>query len=209
MDLALFECRSPASLCAAAALLTERNATVQRLLLNANDVDEEGARTLARALGAAASLRELVLRGNRVGDDGAEALAEALADNPPLRVLDPGRNGVRERGACALAAALGRNTRLRALRVDQNAPGRGGHAALAEAAARSGTLAFLDADLPRDLVGGVHAAARRNRAAHRAGRAQRAALEGDPDAALPWLIPDLVRVVAAYAGDAPGETELW
>lgn len=105
-----------------------------------NGIGAEGTARLAALLAAPSSrLRRLDLDGNDIGDDGAESVARALATNDTLEELELSRNGIGERGARALAAALAENGTLRELGVGGN-PGVGpaAAAALAKALARPG-----------------------------------------------------------------------
>ncbi len=59
------------------------NAVLTTLVLNSNNIGDEGAKAIAEALKVNAVLTELHLYHNNISDDGAKAIAEAL--NVPTR----------------------------------------------------------------------------------------------------------------------------
>mmetsp|Transcript_9622 Transcript_9622/g.28154 ORF Transcript_9622/g.28154 Transcript_9622/m.28154 type:complete len:501 (-) Transcript_9622:46-1548(-) len=110
------------------------------LSLPANSIRASGAGALAEALRVNHALRDLNLRYNDVGDGGAVSLAEALPHNKVLRNLVLSGNGIRDEGAQALADALTRNQALRNLDLQGNEIGDEGALALAEALPHNQTL---------------------------------------------------------------------
>ena len=83
------------------------NTVVTDLVLNCNDITDQGARALGSLLeGSTSSLRRLSLRDNPIGDGGASALAAALRTNPHMTALSLPFCGVSDEGAAALAGAL-------------------------------------------------------------------------------------------------------
>ncbi|MEV5514867.1 gala protein [Streptomyces flaveolus] len=87
----------------------------RHILLGTNAVSDEGALTVARALGDGHGLHTLYLGCNRIGPQGAAALADALSADVTVRALWLKRNPVGDDGARALAAMLRRNTAVRTL----------------------------------------------------------------------------------------------
>ncbi|MFD7624810.1 gala protein [Streptomyces sp. NPDC059851] len=92
-----------------------RSPHARHLLLGTNSIGNEGARTLAGALGDGHGLHTLYLGCNRIGPDGVAALADALADDTSVKALWLKRNPVLADGAATLAALLRRNRTLRTL----------------------------------------------------------------------------------------------
>ncbi|WP_077801165.1 gala protein [Streptomyces sp. JHA26] len=87
----------------------------RHILLGTNAIGDEGASTVARALGDDHGLRTLYLGCNRIGPEGVAALADALSADATVRALWLKRNPVGDDGALALAAMLRRNTTVRTL----------------------------------------------------------------------------------------------
>ncbi|MFD8733307.1 gala protein [Streptomyces sp. NPDC059618] len=85
------------------------------VLLGTNAIGDEGARTVADALGDGHGLRTLYLGCNRIGAEGVTALAAALTTDDTVQALWLKRNPVGDQGARVLAAMLRRNTALRTL----------------------------------------------------------------------------------------------
>lgn len=172
------------------------NRSVRALRVCNNAVSDEGAVALVRALEAGSTVELLNLSRNRVGAAGARALAGAP---PVLRSLVIEYNPIGSEGALAFAALLaGGRCSLLGLALNNTGAEDEAFRALTEAAGRStrlvGAAPFLT--FARKVC-------ERNRALWELGRQQRAALEAAPDGLVPWLVPDLVRIVAAYAGDRP------
>ena len=92
--------------------LANANRSVERLFLDANDLQPQDAAVLGDLLRSEAPLRELYLDNNHLGDVGVEALAAALAQNSGLRVLALASNGIGEKGFVALAEAIRRHPSL-------------------------------------------------------------------------------------------------
>ena len=59
------------------------------LNLGANEIGDEGAAAIAKALEVNKTLTELILWGNEIGDEGASALAKGLTVNATLHSLVP------------------------------------------------------------------------------------------------------------------------
>ncbi|CAL9398340.1 hypothetical protein SUDANB6_01403 [Streptomyces sp. enrichment culture] len=87
----------------------------RHVLLGTNAIGDEGASTVARALGDGHGLHTLYLGCNRIGPEGVGALADALSADGTVRALWLKRNPVGDDGVLALAAMLRRNTTLRTL----------------------------------------------------------------------------------------------
>lgn len=110
------------------------NATLTKLDLDSNKIDDDGATALADGLVSNATLTSLKLWFNRIGDEGAAALANGLKRNATLTRLELDYNKIGDRGATALAAALRGNAVVKNLRLCHNRSiGDQGAAALADA----------------------------------------------------------------------------
>jgi Ran GTPase-activating protein (RanGAP) involved in mRNA processing and transport len=83
--------------------------TLTKLDLRTSQIDDEGAKALAKALENNQVLIELDLWGNQIGDEGAKALAKALENNQVLTKLGLWDNQIGDEGAKALAKALENN----------------------------------------------------------------------------------------------------
>jgi Ran GTPase-activating protein (RanGAP) involved in mRNA processing and transport len=116
------------------------NRALKVLNLHLNQIGDEGAKALAKALERNQTLRELDLESNQIGDEGALALAEALAKNQTLTMLNLAHNKIGVEGAQALAEALKRNQKLTILHLKDNRIGDGGAQALAKALETNQTL---------------------------------------------------------------------
>lgn len=75
------------------------NVTLEELLLETNQVDDEAVEHLAKMLAVNKTLRVVNLGANRIGDSGAAALAEMLKANTTLRELNLGSNEIGYDGA--------------------------------------------------------------------------------------------------------------
>ncbi len=95
----------------------EQCSSLHHLSLSSCDIGDEGAVTLARALGHNHTLRTLDLGHNSISDLGVEQLGNALAVNNTLRGLSLWKNRVFHSGAEALAGALATNSTLQWLGV--------------------------------------------------------------------------------------------
>ena len=82
------------------------NVTLEELLLDTNQVDDEAVEHIAKMLAVNKSLRVVNLGANRIGDSGAAALAEMLKSNTTLRELDLGSNEIGYDGAPPLRRSL-------------------------------------------------------------------------------------------------------
>jgi len=128
----------------ALALALEVNSTLEELDLGENNVREQGVVTLCQALNLRnATLRVLRLDRNNIGNQGAEAIGRALEGKAKFEVLSVGWNGIQDKGAIALYRALGRNVTLRELSLEGNSIGHHGVAALARGLEMNSTLEKL------------------------------------------------------------------
>ena len=123
--------------------LTEENTTLTELDAGWNQMGDEGAREMARALGANSSLKILDLRSNWIGDEGAKALAAALARTTTLTRLNLNDNVIGDEGAKRLADALRVNTSLTDVDLSWNKIGREGAEKLEKALRFNLTLEIL------------------------------------------------------------------
>mmetsp|Transcript_62292 Transcript_62292/g.148716 ORF Transcript_62292/g.148716 Transcript_62292/m.148716 type:complete len:579 (+) Transcript_62292:70-1806(+) len=95
---------------AACAFLEPVASRLQVVRLIENNITDAGLKTLVEICGlAGASLRELVLTANRIADEGAKSIAEALPNCDALERLLLDRNRIGTAGAKALAARLPRS----------------------------------------------------------------------------------------------------
>ncbi|MFC8228840.1 gala protein [Streptomyces sp. NPDC057287] len=87
------------------------------ILLGTDSLGDEGARSVAAALGDVPGhgLRTVYLGCNRIGREGAAALAAALSEDSTVRALWLKRNPLGDAGVRALAPMLARTTSLRTL----------------------------------------------------------------------------------------------
>ena len=67
--------------------MTTKNTALQVLGLDHNNIGDEGAKAIAKALTTNATLQLLGLGSNGIGDDGGRAMAEALSTNATLQSL--------------------------------------------------------------------------------------------------------------------------
>lgn len=98
------------------------NKTITHLDLNSNQIDSEGAISLAQHLkSTTCKLYALILDSNhKIGNDGAKAIALALCENSSLQVLRLGSCDVGKRGAERFATALSQNETLQELGLRGN-----------------------------------------------------------------------------------------
>jgi hypothetical protein len=101
--------------------------------LNRNNIGDDGATALAKALLVNESLTSISLDDNKISNQGATALAKALHANKSLTMIDLDRNKISDEGATALAEALQVNESLTKLYLTGNNIGDKGATALAEA----------------------------------------------------------------------------
>jgi len=125
-----------------------RGAAVQVITsfgLGGNKISDEGARALAAAVEASASLIHLDL-GSGVGitNDGAKALAAAVIKSNSMRHLELGDNQIGDEGAEALAVTIQTSTTLREVHLGGNEITDVGAKALALAVEGGTSLAELD-----------------------------------------------------------------
>ena len=99
---------------------------VDTLDFGSNELLEEGAKYVARAVRNLPALTSLVLDDNHFGSRGATELASALAVNDTLQSLGFARNEIGPDGAKSLAEALKTNVALRHLDASDNGVGKEG-----------------------------------------------------------------------------------
>jgi hypothetical protein len=120
------------------------NAVVTTLDLADNSIEDEGAIAIAESLKVNAVLTTLQLSGNNIGVDGAFAIAEALKVNAVVTDLRLWNNNICDDGAKAIAEALKVNAVLTFLRLSGNNIGVDGAKAIAEALKVNAVLTTLD-----------------------------------------------------------------
>ena len=120
------------------------NAVMTTLNLRVNNIGVEGAKAIAEALKVNAVLNKLSLGGNEIGVVGAKAIAEALKVNAVLTTLHLDANNIGAVGAKAIAEALKVNAVLTELRLYHNNIGNDGAKAIAEALKVNAVLTSLD-----------------------------------------------------------------
>jgi hypothetical protein len=116
------------------------------LLLFGEHIGDEGAASLANALGSggAARLKLLDLWSNGIGPNGAAALAKALETNTALQKLYLNENPIGPQGASSLARVLINNRALQSLWISRCNVGDAGADAIAGALPRARRLEALD-----------------------------------------------------------------
>lgn len=196
------------------------NKTLVTLMFYASRVGPEGCSAVAGALEKNTSLVALDFGNNAVLDAGAGALACLLETNRTLQFLGLGNCAVKTAGARAIGRALAVNTTLRQLQLGASFVGEDGVLAIAEGLKENSSLSVLmllgayevppaAAELLADnttltKVEPEHCLEElvaRNRALWLEHRDACALIEREPDEHMPWLIPDLVRIVLRYATD--------
>ena len=80
-----------------------------KLVLSGNQIGDEGAKALAKAVGVSGSLVTLVLYSNQIGDEGAKALAAGVASSGSLAELQ------RKRCSVVMDGPRGRGVRVSVL----------------------------------------------------------------------------------------------
>jgi hypothetical protein len=116
---------------------------VKHLLLGADGLGDEGARSLAGHMASGGRLETAFLGCNRIGATGAAALCEALGDDTSLRGLWLKRNPLGDEGARAVAGLLRRNRTLRTLDLVNTGIGKAGLAAILDALAENPSVERL------------------------------------------------------------------
>eukprot|EP00798_Chlamydomonas_sp_ICE-L_P026415 gene26415-17514_t len=138
---------------------TNTNTTPPQVLnVLANAMGPDGCKAMGAALNTNTSLHTLIMDNNNVGDDGCVALAEGLDANTntstntstntntnttPPQVLNVFANAMGPDGCKAMGAALNTNTSLHTLIMDNNNVGDDGCVALAEGLCSNPTLTEL------------------------------------------------------------------
>ena len=153
---------------------------LERLALDANGMDDEGAVALARALRVDNHTTHLELSANQIGRSGVAALAAALtpmsteptaltlrgsegyeARGSALRTLNLNSNAGADAGAAAMASMLRLNTRLSSLRLWDNGVSRAGAEAMAQALEANYALTRLALVEHNDIASAYGGVARR------------------------------------------------
>jgi Ran GTPase-activating protein (RanGAP) involved in mRNA processing and transport len=62
----------------------KQNSTLQEIGLGYNQIGDEGASAIAKALITNATIQKINLYGNKIGDEGASVIFEALKKSSPL-----------------------------------------------------------------------------------------------------------------------------
>ncbi|MBM3618291.1 MAG: hypothetical protein FJX23_07060 [Alphaproteobacteria bacterium] len=120
---------------------------------------EDDARILAKALAKDPELKTLDLGRGQFGDAGAKALAESLATNTHLKTLNLNTSGITDEGAKALAEGLAKNQTLEKLVLYSNDITDEGAIALADALKQNNSLKSLTLDYNRVGESGAQAIA--------------------------------------------------
>lgn len=107
------------------------NTSLKTLSLRSCGIGGEGASRFASALAQNQSLKELDFRGNtEIGDDAVEMLSQGLKSNAALLHLDLSSCSVGDQGCACLADALHQNCTLLSLHLHRNSISDGGIVAL-------------------------------------------------------------------------------
>jgi NLR family CARD domain-containing protein 3 len=120
------------------------NTVVTTLVLNVNDIGDQGATYLAKALIKNSSLTSIELDDNGIGNIGLAAISMALKENDTLAKLFLNGNSMDLAGATALAETIRVSTSLRHLALRRNAIGNDSALAIADALKLNTALAILD-----------------------------------------------------------------
>jgi Leucine Rich repeat len=114
------------------------------LVLNKNEIADEGCARIADALSKNCVLMSIELNDNSIGDDGCMAMAAALRQNTVLTKISLDGNRIGPTGAISLAATLRMNASLRELGLGRNSVGNEGTVAIAGALRCNEALYQLD-----------------------------------------------------------------
>nr|XP_058943330.1 nucleotide-binding oligomerization domain-containing protein 2-like [Pocillopora verrucosa] len=135
----------------------KHNTSLTTLELNSNKIGNVGATDLGECLKCNKSLTRLELSGNEIGNDGTAALGECLKHNTSLTTLILCSNKIGDVGATALGECLKHNTSLTTLILRSNKIGDVGATALGECLKHNTSLTTLN--LNSNKIGDVGAAA--------------------------------------------------
>ena len=113
------------------------------LNLSNNEIWEDGAAHLSRALGRNNYIESLNLASNAIRNGGAIAIADALRRNSALAILDLSNNFIFDNGGVALASSLAVNDSLSTLNLIGNQMGLRTQQAFAKSLVRNKTLDSL------------------------------------------------------------------
>ena len=91
-----------------------------RLVLQWNEIHEEGASHIAELLNSASIVGELLLYGNPIGDKGLQTIFAALKQNKTLKELNVSSCDMTDTGVASLADALHTNNTLERLDINGN-----------------------------------------------------------------------------------------
>ena len=119
------------------------NINLTYLMLDNNNIGNEGCIALARVLATNISLTHLCLYTNNIDSEGGVALARMLTTNTTLTNLLLDNNNIGNEGCVALARMLTTNTTLTDLLLDNNNIGSEGYIALAQVLATNNGLITL------------------------------------------------------------------
>jgi Leucine Rich repeat len=120
------------------------NSKVTAILLNKNDLGDEGSADIANALALNRALVATELDDNGIGDAGSSVIASTLGMNSVLTKLSLNGNSISPVGATALGEALCTNSSLQFLGLGRNSIGSDGAVAIAQARKSNLTLSTLD-----------------------------------------------------------------
>ena len=122
------------------------------IVLEKNEIREEGASHIAELLNSTSIVSELWLGGNPIGDKGLQTIFDALKQNKTLKELGVSDCGMTDTGVASLADALHTNNTLKTLFIYGNGSGaitENGLTCLVEAVSRHSGL--KDLCIPRHL----------------------------------------------------------
>ena len=97
-----------------------KSKNITRLHLNENNIEPEGATTLAAAIQQHKELKYLDLSCNNIGSEGATALAAAIQHLKELKFLNLSSNSIGSEGVTALTAAIQHHNKLKILGLSSN-----------------------------------------------------------------------------------------
>ncbi|XP_068732196.1 leucine-rich repeat-containing protein 74B-like isoform X1 [Montipora capricornis] len=121
-----------------------RNASVKRLDISLNDIQDKGAIAVAKLLEVNSNIVNVSLSENKIGKDGAEALGNMLTVNDSLLRIDISRNQLTDEDIQFFSSVLQTEDSLSSLDVSHNSLGITGGEYLGEMVALNSSLRELN-----------------------------------------------------------------
>ena len=121
------------------------NSTVTELNLSNNEIDEVGAKRLARVLQINRTLQKLCISDNSPFDEGSKIIAEAIQVNKTLQELNISKNWISKEGVMRIVEACTKNRTLHKLVCTHNNLSKSGLAAINEYIRKENAVQIFDA----------------------------------------------------------------